>query len=76
METRIGCSGYYYNHWKGIFYPGDLPKKDWLVYYSRHFNTGEIRIVHSTLSRRMMFNTNLPIGAIFIIFTFLINFYL
>jgi uncharacterized protein YecE (DUF72 family) len=42
METRIGCSGYYYNHWKGIFYPESLPKKDWLIFYSQHFNTVEI----------------------------------
>lgn len=42
MEKRIGCSGYYYNHWKGIFYPEDLRKKDWLPFYSRFFNTVEI----------------------------------
>ncbi|HAH23801.1 MAG TPA: DUF72 domain-containing protein [Prolixibacteraceae bacterium] len=42
METLIGCSGYYYNHWKGLFYPPTLPKKKWLSYYSEHFNTVEI----------------------------------
>jgi uncharacterized protein YecE (DUF72 family) len=42
METYIGCSGYYYNHWKGLFYPEDLPKRKWLIYYSEHFNTVEI----------------------------------
>lgn len=42
MEKYIGCSGYYYNHWKEIFYPGNLPKKQWLIYYSGHFNTVEI----------------------------------
>lgn len=42
METFIGCSGYYYNHWKGIFYPDGLPKKQWLIYYSSHFSTVEI----------------------------------
>ena len=42
MESYVGCSGYYYNHWIGRFYPEDLPKNKWLVYYSEHFNTVEI----------------------------------
>lgn len=42
METHIGCSGYYYSHWKGPFYPATLPKSKWLDYYARHFNTVEI----------------------------------
>ncbi len=42
MKTFIGCSGYYYNHWKGLFYPEGLPKSKWLVFYSEHFNTVEI----------------------------------
>jgi uncharacterized protein YecE (DUF72 family) len=42
MEKFIGCSGYYYNHWTGLFYPENLPKKQWLEYYSARFNTVEI----------------------------------
>ena len=42
MEKFIGCSGYYYNHWKGLFYPEDLPKKKWLSFYAEYFNTVEI----------------------------------
>ena len=42
METFIGCSGYYYNHWKGLFYPATLPKKEWLTYYAEHFKCVEI----------------------------------
>lgn len=42
MIKYVGCSGYYYNHWKGLFYPDNLPKKDWLPYYAEHFNTVEI----------------------------------
>lgn len=42
IEKYIGCSGYYYKHWIGIFYPDDMPKDQWLPYYSRHFNTVEI----------------------------------
>ena len=39
---RIGTSGYQYDHWKGRFYPEDLPKKNWFEYYARHFDTVEI----------------------------------
>jgi len=38
----LGCSGFYYNHWKGIFYPEDLSKNKWLEFYMEHFNTVEI----------------------------------
>jgi len=38
----LGCSGYYYNHWKGLFYPETLPKTKWLQYYTQHFNSVEI----------------------------------
>lgn len=41
-EYRIGTSGYQYNHWKGVFYPEDLPKKEWFDFYSEHFDTVEI----------------------------------
>ena len=39
---RIGTSGYHYNHWKGVFYPEDLPKDRWFSYYARQFDTVEI----------------------------------
>ena len=42
MAWRIGCSGFYYREWKGIFYPDGLPQKDWFKYYCKHFNTIEI----------------------------------
>jgi uncharacterized protein YecE (DUF72 family) len=39
---RIGTSGYQYDHWKGVFYPEDLPKRSWFAYYAAHFDTVEI----------------------------------
>jgi uncharacterized protein YecE (DUF72 family) len=39
---RIGTSGYHYDHWKGVFYPEDLPKDQWFSHYIRHFDTVEI----------------------------------
>lgn len=42
MEKFIGCSGYYYNHWIGLFYPENMAKREWLSFYAEHFNTVEI----------------------------------
>lgn len=39
---RIGTSGYHYDHWKGVFYPTDLPKERWFSHYARQFDTVEI----------------------------------
>jgi len=38
----IGTSGYVYNHWKGVFYPADLPAARWFEFYCGHFRTVEI----------------------------------
>ena len=42
MEALIGTSGYDYPEWKGIFYPKDLKRKDFLSYYASQFNALEI----------------------------------
>jgi uncharacterized protein YecE (DUF72 family) len=42
INWRIGCSGFHYKEWKGIFYPETLPQKNWFQYYSQHFNTLEL----------------------------------
>jgi uncharacterized protein YecE (DUF72 family) len=39
---RIGTSGWQYRDWKGAFYPGDLPQREWLHYYADHFATVEL----------------------------------
>ncbi|MDI6591927.1 MAG: DUF72 domain-containing protein [Patescibacteria group bacterium] len=41
-QLFIGTSGWIYGHWTGIFYPEDLPAKDKLRYFSKHFKTAEI----------------------------------
>src|SRR6266581_4427949 len=38
----IGTSGWVYPHWVGPFYPPDLPVREQLSYYARHFPTVEI----------------------------------
>lgn len=41
-QLLIGTSGYDYPEWKGVFYPTDLPRKDFLSYYATQFNALEI----------------------------------
>jgi len=41
-ELLIGTSGYDYPEWKGVFYPADLARKNFLSYYSTIFNALEI----------------------------------
>ena len=38
----IGTSGWHYDHWKGCFYPIEIPPSEWLRYYSTHFHSAEI----------------------------------
>jgi uncharacterized protein YecE (DUF72 family) len=39
---RVGTSGFHYEHWKGVFYPEDLPKSRWFSHYVRNFDTVEL----------------------------------
>ena len=41
-QIRIGTSGWVYRHWQGLFYPANLPQKQWFAYYARSFDTVEI----------------------------------
>jgi uncharacterized protein YecE (DUF72 family) len=38
----LGTSGFSYDDWVGSFYPIGMPKREWLSYYAREFNTCEI----------------------------------
>ena len=40
--ARIGCSGWQYRHWRGDFYPHELPLRRWLEFYAGRFDTVEI----------------------------------
>lgn len=41
-SVHIGTSGWSYVHWKGPFYPADLPNRALLERYAEHFDTAEI----------------------------------
>ena len=44
IQWHVGCSGFYYKHWKEIFYPKDVPQRAWFEFYCRHFNTLELNV--------------------------------
>jgi len=39
---NIGCSGWFYWHLKGSFYPTQMPTKEWFAHYADHFSTVEL----------------------------------
>ncbi|MBB3647622.1 uncharacterized protein YecE (DUF72 family) [Rhizobium sp. BK619] len=41
-KVHIGCSGWYYWHWQGLFYPADAPRNQWFSFYEREFKTVEL----------------------------------
>jgi uncharacterized protein YecE (DUF72 family) len=41
-KVNVGCSGWFYWHWRGGFYPENLPTNRWFEHYSRHFKTVEL----------------------------------
>ena len=41
-QILIGCSGWFYWHWRGIFYPLELPTSKWFSYYASQFQTVEL----------------------------------
>ena len=40
--VNVGCSGWYYWHWKGLFYPEDLAGHKWFSHYRQNFSTVEL----------------------------------
>jgi len=41
-RTWVGCSGWFYWHWRDCFYPTGTPTNCWFPHYARHFNTVEL----------------------------------
>src|SRR5690242_1150309 len=39
---HVGCSGWFYWHWRGIFYPEEIPRADWFSHYAATFDTVEL----------------------------------
>ena len=41
MGVLVGTSGWQYRHWRGDFYPPEVPQRRWLEYYAERFPTVE-----------------------------------
>ena len=41
-KLNVGCSGWFYWHWRDIFYPADSPTKNWFAHYAASFRTVEL----------------------------------
>jgi len=41
-RINVGCSGWFYWHWRGKFYPNNLPTNRWFEHYQKHFATVEL----------------------------------
>jgi uncharacterized protein YecE (DUF72 family) len=43
MRIHVGCSGWFYSHWRGVFYPPhEVTTKNWFGYYANVFQTVEL----------------------------------
>lgn len=51
-DVRIGCSGWSYDHWRGLAYPDGLPQRRWLEHYATLFDTVELNATFYRLPRR------------------------
>lgn len=55
VRWKTGCSGFYNRHWRGIFYPLDLPQKDWFSFYCSQLNSLELNVTFYRFPRKETF---------------------
>ncbi len=70
QKVWVGCSGYVYKHWRGLFYPDKLPARQWLSYYAQFFPTVELNNTHYMMPTASTFEgwrENSPEGFLFAI---------
>lgn len=66
--VRIGCSGWQYRHWRGLFYPAGLRAASWFEHYASIFDTVEINNTFYRLPEREVFaawRRRAPAGFLF-----------
>lgn len=67
---HIGTSGWTYDHWKGTFYPADLPKTKWFNYYCTQFSTVEVNATFYRFFKDQTYHKwrdNSPDGFIYVL---------
>lgn len=52
----IGCSGFTYPHWRGIFYPAELDRGDWFSHYCSLFSSVELNVTFYRLLKPQTFD--------------------
>jgi len=57
VKYYVGCSGWHYEHWRGLYYPRELPKPKWLSFYAHQFDTVELNNSFYRLPSEKAFNT-------------------
>ena len=54
-RSFVGISGYDYKPWRGVFYPEELPRRQWLEYAARRFNSIELNGTFYSLKSPALF---------------------
>jgi uncharacterized protein YecE (DUF72 family) len=68
VTVYIGTSGWQYRHWRGRFYPKEMPQREWLEYYAARFDTVEVNNTFYRLPEREVFESwreRAPQGFVF-----------
>lgn len=48
-EVYVGTSGYDYPEWRGVLYPQELPRDQFLAFYAEHFNALELNYTYYSM---------------------------
>ena len=73
-EAYVGCSGWYYWHWRDSFYPEGLPSSRWFGHYASRFNTVELNAPFYSWPTLATVNTwNRQLGRRNFIYTLKVN---
>jgi len=70
INIYIGCAGWLYEDWKGVFYPRGLNTEKYLPYYSKYFNIIEINATFYNLPTKETvtnWNKRVPLDFQFIV---------
>lgn len=54
-KAFVGTSGFMYSHWKGVFYPSDLPQRDWFSFFVKEFDAVELNVSFYRLPKKEVF---------------------
>ena len=61
-RVRIGCSGWQYKHWRGDFYPPEVPTARWFEYYANRLGAPLLGLRVGVLRQSEEMPVNLALG--------------